>query len=146
MEECKNIATTSSSLKTSKQIETPNVEIVEEENKPVPVQSNNDLSIYDVLNRLLPQTNNFDVSKKENKTTIKVDSDDKQSRTIVTIEKKPLERTTIINVTKPSIQERREIVKKLRTEGKSQTEIASITMVSQKTISNDLKKIISNKT
>ena len=39
----------------------------------------------------------------------------------------------------------RDLVKKLNKEGKSQNEIASITMVSQKTICNDLKAINKNK-
>jgi transposase len=44
-----------------------------------------------------------------------------------------------------NISERRDLVKKLNKEGKSQNEIASITMVSQKTICNDLKAINKNK-
>lgn len=109
---------------------------------------NSNLTVGSILQPLLSNLNletNFEVSKKDNKTIVKVDSNNGKARTIITVENQgPLNRTTVSQITKPSVQERREIVSKLHAEGKSQTEIANITMVCQKTISNDLKKIISN--
>lgn len=113
------------------------------------IQDSN-LTVQSILQPLLRNLNletNFEVSKKDNKTIVKVDSNNGQARTIITVENQgPLNMATVSQITKPSVQERRKIVSTLHSEGKSQTEIANITMVSQKTISNDLKKIISNKT
>jgi DNA-binding NarL/FixJ family response regulator len=78
---------------------------------------------------------------------LKVDSIDSQSRTILTIEEQGTYNTSSMTNYKKveNISERRDLVKKLNKEGKSQNEIASITMVSQKTICNDLKAINKNK-
>ena len=120
---------------------------IEPDNKAI---LNSNLTVQIILQPLLSNLNletNFEVSKKDNKTIVKVDSNNGQARTIITVENQgPLNRTTVSQITKPSVLERRKIVSTLHSEGKSQTEIANITMVCQKTISNDLKKIISNKT
>ncbi|MGJ0337772.1 winged helix-turn-helix domain-containing protein [Aliarcobacter cryaerophilus] len=120
---------------------------IEPNNKAI---QDSNLTVQSILQPLLRNLNletNFEVSKKDNKTIVKVDSNNGQARTIITVENQgPLNMATVSQITKPSVQERRKIVSTLHSEGKSQTEIANITMVSQKTISNDLKKIISNKT
>lgn len=120
---------------------------IEPNNKAI---QDSNLTVQSILQPLLRNLNletNFEVSKKDNKTIVKVDSNNGQARTIITVENQgPLNMANVSQITKPSVQERRKIVSTLHSEGKSQTEIANITMVSQKTISNDLKKIISNKT
>ncbi len=90
---------------------------------------------------------NVEFISKNNKTILKVDSIDSQSRTILTIEEQGTYNTSSMTNYKKveNISERRDLVKKLNKEGKSQNEIASITMVSQKTICNDLKAINKNK-
>ena len=90
---------------------------------------------------------NVEFISKNNKTILKVDSIDSQSRTILTIEEQGTYNTSSMTNYKKveNISERRDLVKKLNKEGKSQREIASITMVSQKTICNDLKAIRKNK-
>ena len=122
--------------------------LVVTEIEPDKAIQNSNLTVQNILQPLLANLNletNFEVSKKDNKTIVKVDSNNGQSRTIITVEKQgPLNRTTVSQITKPSVQERRKIVSTLHAEGKSQTEIANITMVSQKTISNDLKRVTSN--
>ena len=118
---------------------------IEPKNKDI---QNSNLTVGSILQPLLSNLNletNFEVSKKDNKTIVKVDSNNGKARTIITVENQgPLNMATVSQITKPSVQERRKIVSTLHSEGKSQTEIANITMVCQKTISNDLKKIISN--
>lgn len=122
--------------------------LVVTEIEPDKAIQNSNLTVQNILQPLLANLNletNFEVSKKDNKTIVKVDSNNGQSRTIITVENQgPLNRTTVSQITKPSVQERRKIVSTLHAEGKSQTEIANITMVSQKTISNDLKRVTSN--
>ncbi|WP_066349932.1 helix-turn-helix domain-containing protein [Aliarcobacter skirrowii] len=117
----------------------------ESDSKPI---QNNSLTVENILKPLLSGLNsetNFEVSRRNNRTTIKVDSYDGLARTIITVENQgSLNMATVSQITKPSVQERRKIVSKLYDEGKSQTEIANIAMVSQKTISNDLKKINSS--
>jgi len=91
----------------------------------------------------LDNISDYEITRKNNKTTIKVDSKDKTERKIFSYEEQgsSYNSTTITNTKQMSIEERRELVKKLDSEGMSQSEIASKTMRSQKTISNDLKAI-----
>ncbi|MCG3695465.1 hypothetical protein [Aliarcobacter butzleri] len=137
-----------------KKKETIKAEIIESSSKAI--QANNvtsgNVTAQNILNTLVSEIpsistiSNFDISRKNNKTTVKVDSEDGSSRTIVTFEKqRNFTQTTVTNSSKGTIQERRELVGNLRKEGKSQSEIASMTMVSQRTIANDLKIINSKK-
>lgn len=110
------------------------------------IQTTNTNPIKGALENILSNLDNisdYEIKQKNNKTTIKVDSKDKTERKIITYEEQGANynSTTITNVKEMSIEERRKLVKKLDSEGMSQSEIASKTMRSQKTISNDLNKI-----
>ena len=129
-------------------------EIIEPNSKVIQVNNvtSGNITAQNILNTLVSEIpsistiSNFDISRKNNKTTVKVDSEDGNSRTIVTIERqRNFTQTTVTNSSKGTIQERRELVSNLRKAGKSQSEIASMTMVSQRTIANDLKIINSKK-
>ena len=129
-------------------------EIIEPNSKVIQVNNvtSGNITAQNILNTLVSEIpsistiSNFDISRKNNKTTVKVDSEDGNSRTIVTFERqRNFTQTTVTNSSKGTIQERRELVSNLRKEGKSQSEIASMTMVSQRTIANDLKIINSKK-
>ena len=126
-------------------------EIIEPNSKVIQVNNvtSGNITAQNILNTLvseIPSISNFDISRKNNKTTVKVDSEDGNSRTIVTFERqRNFTQTTVTNSSKGTIQERRELVSNLRKAGKSQSEIASMTMVSQRTIANDLKIINSKK-
>ena len=125
-------------------------EIIEPNSKVIQVNNvtSGNITAQNILNTLVSEIpsistiSNFDISRKNNKTTVKVDSEDGNSRTIVTFERqRNFTQTTVTNSSKGTIQERRELVSNLRKAGKSQSEIASMTMVSQRTIANDLKII-----
>ncbi|MDD2974950.1 MAG: hypothetical protein PHZ10_07605 [Aliarcobacter cryaerophilus] len=129
-------------------------EIIEPNSKVIQVNNvtSGNITAQNILNTLVSEIpsistiSNFDISRKNNKTTVKVDSEDGNSRTIVTFERqRNFTQTTVTNSSKGTIQERRELVSNLRKAGKSQSEIASMTMVSQRTIANDLKIINSKK-
>ena len=129
-------------------------EIIEPNSKVIQVNNvtSGNITAQNILNTLVSEIpsistiSNFDISRKNNKTTVKVDSEDGNSRTIVTFERqRNFTQTTVTNSSKGTIQERRELVSNLRKAGKSQSEIASMTMLSQRTIANDLKIINSKK-
>ena len=129
-------------------------EIIEPNSKVIQVNNvtSGNITAQNILNTLVSEIpsistiSNFDISRKNNKTTVKVDSEDGNSRTIVTfVRQRNFTQTTVTNSSKGTIQERRELVSNLRKAGKSQSEIASMTMVSQRTIANDLKIINSKK-
>ena len=137
-----------------KKKETIKAEIIESSSKAIQVNNvtSGNITAQNILNTLVSEIpsistiSNFDISRKNNKTTVKVDSEDGNSRTIVTFERqRNFTQTTVTNSSKGTIQERRELVSNLRKAGKSQSEIASMTMVSQRTIANDLKIINSKK-
>ena len=122
-------------------------EIIEPNSKVIQVNNvtSGNITAQNILNTLVSEIpsistiSNFDISRKNNKTTVKVDSEDGNSRTIVTFERqRNFTQTTVTNSSKGTIQERRELVSNLRKAGKSQSEIASMTMVSQRTIANDV--------
>lgn len=87
---------------------------IEPDNKAI---LNSNLTVQSILQPLLGNLNletNFEVSKKDNKTIVKVDSNNGQARTIITVENQgPLNRTTVSQITKPSVLERRKIVSTL---------------------------------
>ena len=75
-------------------------------------------------------------------TNIIIDSTNKSERIInSSMEMNGYKSTTQTHIKKQKPDERRKIVKQLHKEGKTQVEIATHTMTSQKTISNDLKII-----
>jgi DNA-binding NarL/FixJ family response regulator len=77
--------------------------------------------------------------------TIKADSSDGKQRIIETnSQKNGYQRTSKEHIQKQTPDKRREVVKMLKQEGLSQTKIAEKTLCSQKTISNDLKKLREN--
>lgn len=102
-------------------------------------------ALKDVLSNL-HNIDNYEISKKNNKTTIKVDSNDGKERKIFSYEEQGESYSTYTQThsKRTPMKERRELVSKLHSQGKSQSEIAAITMYSQKTISNDL-QVIKNK-
>ena len=84
----------------------------------------------------------FEIKNDGETTTVIIDSIDKQERIIDTkyaVNGYSKESNTRIKKVNPI--ERRKIVEKLVKEGKTQSEISKETMVSQKTISNDIKKL-----
>lgn len=84
----------------------------------------------------------FEIKNDGETTTVIIDSIDKKERIIDTkyaVNGYSKESNTRIKKVNPS--ERRKIVEKLVKEGKTQSDISKETMVSQKTISNDIKKL-----
>lgn len=79
-------------------------------------------------------------------TNIIIDSADKSERIINNnLELNGYKCKTQVSVQKQKPEERRKIVKQLHANGMTQAEIATHTMTSQKTISNDIKKIKNTK-
>lgn len=110
------------------------------------IQKSNTLNIVDTLKSIISnieQTSEYTVVKKNNKLTIKIDAPDGKSRKIFSYEEigPGVNSSTTINTTKTSIEDRRNTVCNLYKQRRTQTEIASMTMTSQKTISNDIQKL-----
>jgi DNA-binding NarL/FixJ family response regulator len=88
------------------------------------------------------QISSFEIKNDGATTTVIINSLDKKERIIDTkYSVKGYNESTLIRIKKTNPTDRKEIVKKLYEEGKTQSEIAQKTLVSQKTISNDIKKL-----
>ncbi len=82
----------------------------------------------------------------EGRTTIQIDSSDGENRIINSHhDLEGYNSSSTIKIKKQPINKRREIVKQLRQDGLTQTEIAKRTMVSQKTIANDIQYLKESK-
>lgn len=86
---------------------------------------------------------NFKIEHSDNSIVVTADSNDGKERLIreQTAHGGGYVRNQTEHIKKQTPDQRREIVKGLAQEGKSQVEIAERTMVSQKTVSNDIKKL-----
>jgi len=121
---------------------------VEPENNVLALQVRDKaLNTLDLLQEAIKQSHisSFEIKNDGETTTVIIDSIDRQERIIDTryaISGYSRESTTRIK--KVNAIERKEIVKKLFEEGKTQSEIAKETMVSQKTICNDIKNLKHN--
>ena len=87
-------------------------EIIEPNSKVIQVNNvtSGNITAQNILNTLVSEIpsistiSNFDISRKNNKTTVKVDSEDGNSRTIVTFERqRNFTQTTVINSLKGTI-------------------------------------------
>ena len=84
----------------------------------------------------------YSITQKNNSLNISIDSLDGEERIIKnTVEMNGYTRNSNELILRQTPEKRREIVKELKQEGFTQKEIAKRTMCSQKTISNDIKKL-----
>ncbi|WP_064435904.1 HTH domain-containing protein [Pseudoalteromonas neustonica] len=121
------------------------------EDNPLVVQSKT--NVANTLRALAEGIENGNVSSYEinqssnGSITVKADSSDGTARVIQTqTQMAGYTETSTQHIEKQPAEIRRETVKKLLDQGLTQASIAEKTMVSQKTISNDVKKIISSGT
>lgn len=84
----------------------------------------------------------YEIKQTPTSVTISIDSTDGTQRIIKKQDARPgLVRSTTEHIQKQTPQARRQVVKELVQEGLSQQEIAKRTMMSQKTVSNDIGKL-----
>ena len=87
----------------------------------------------------------YEFKQTANSVTFSVDSADGSERIIKHQDARPgLVRNTTERIQKQAPEERRQVVKELKLEGLSQQEIAKRTLRSQKTISNDINKLMAD--
>jgi len=120
-----------------------------ENNKDLVIQVKN--KAIDTLGQLQEavqesQISSFEVKNDGATTTVIINSLDKKERIIDTkYSVNGYSENTSIRIKKTSPTERKKIVKKLYENGKTQLEIAQKTLVSQKTISNDINEMKNEK-